>query len=76
MQFNVATDGVAEGCDLMNPTVSSTFPQKLYVMSIHEFDNAGSGIRWCANGRAFKVTDSEVFSDVIIPKYFKRKSFS
>lgn len=51
---------------------SSTFPQKLFAMSIQEFDQ-GDVIHWLPHGLAFKVVDSDKFSEEVIPKYFKRK---
>ena len=53
---------------------SSTFPQKLFAMSVQEFDQ-GDVIHWLPHGLAFKVVDSDKFSEEVIPKYFKRKFF-
>ena len=53
----------------LSPTAS--FPQKLFAMSMLEFENAYS-VEWCAGGAAFRVRDPEVFSDDVLPKYFKR----
>jgi HSF-type DNA-binding len=50
----------------------STFPQKLFAMSQQEFDE-GEVINWLPHGLAFKVVDSDKFSEEVIPKYFKRK---
>lgn len=52
--------------------LSSTFPQKLFAMSQQEFDE-GEIINWLPHGLAFKVVDSDKFSEEVIPKYFKRK---
>ena len=52
--------------------LSSTFPQKLFAMSQQEFDE-GEVINWLPHGLAFKVVDSDKFSEEVIPKYFKRK---
>eukprot|EP00596_Hydrurales_sp_CCMP1899_P006950 CAMPEP_0119042296 /NCGR_PEP_ID=MMETSP1177-20130426/14522_1 /TAXON_ID=2985 /ORGANISM="Ochromonas sp, Strain CCMP1899" /LENGTH=391 /DNA_ID=CAMNT_0007008977 /DNA_START=160 /DNA_END=1335 /DNA_ORIENTATION=+ len=53
----------------MTGTLSSTFPQKLFAMSQLEF---GQGvIHWLQHGMAFKVEDSDKFSEEVIPKYFK-----
>lgn len=53
----------------LSPTAS--FPQKLFAMSMAEFENAYS-VEWCAGGAAFRVRDPEAFSDDVLPKYFKR----
>ena len=60
--------------DSLSGTPSSTFPQKLFAMSIHEFDE-GEVIHWLPHGLAFKVVDSDKFSEEVIPKYFKRKYY-
>lgn len=49
----------------------SSFPQKLFALSLREFDQ-GECVEWCAMGSAFRVKDTEVFAEDILPKYFKR----
>ena len=53
---------------------NASFPQKLFAMSLHEFDSMGKGIEWCASGTAFRVKDPESFAEDVLPKYFKRTS--
>lgn len=57
----------------LSGAASSTFPQKLFAMSLQEFDE-GEVIHWLPHGLAFKVADSDTFSEEVIPKYFKRTS--
>lgn len=59
--------------DSLSGAPSSTFPQKLFAMSLQEFD-LGEVIHWLPHGLAFKVVDSDKFSEEVIPKYFKRES--
>ena len=59
--------------DSLSGAPSSTFPQKLFAMSLQEFDD-GEFIHWLPHGLAFKVVDSDKFSEKVIPKYFKRTS--
>jgi HSF-type DNA-binding len=58
--------------DSLSGAPSSTFPQKLFAMSLQEFDE-GEVIHWLPHGLAFKVVDSDKFAEEVIPKYFKRK---
>jgi hypothetical protein len=58
--------------DGLSGAPSSTFPQKLFAMSLQEFDE-GEVIHWLPHGLAFKVVDSDKFAEEVIPKYFKRK---
>ena len=51
-----------------------TFPQKLYTMSLFEF-NQGNIIQWNPEGKSFRIVDIEIFTEEILPKYFKRKDF-
>ena len=54
-------------------SAAATFPQKLYALSVHEFDQKDSSVVWCAEGTAFRVKDPEAFEKNVLNKYFKRK---
>ena len=53
-------------------SAAATFPQKLYALSVHEFEREESSVVWCAQGTAFKVRDPEAFEKNVLNKYFKR----
>jgi hypothetical protein len=65
-------DWISVGENVANS--NATFPQKLFIMSLRDFDK-GDVLLWLPHGLAFKIVDSDRFSEEIIPRYFKRKSF-
>ena len=48
------------------------FPQKL--MGILADPSNQEAISWLPNGQAFVIRDSERFEEIVIPKYFPRKT--
>ena len=69
----VIMDDVSGGdLDYANSTLS--FPHKLFILlesgDYHEL------IHWVEHGMCFRIEDAEKFADIVIPKYFKRKSYS
>lgn len=57
--------------DYANSTL--TFPQKLFILMEKE---TGEIIQWATHGLCFRISDEDTFVDVLMPKYFKRKSTS
>ena len=49
----------------------ASFPCKLFALSLREFD-LGECVEWCAQGSAFRIKDTEVFAEDVLPRYFKR----
>jgi hypothetical protein len=51
-------------------TCTLTFPQKLFILMEKE---VGEILQWASHGLCFRIVDQDIFSDDIVPKYFKRK---
>jgi len=49
-----------------------SFPEKLYLLLNN--DTTGS-VEWFLNGTAFRILNKRVFTDEVIPKYFKQTNF-
>lgn len=57
--------------------VPQQFPRKLFEMLDLESNNFKSGcVSWSNGGRAFRIADVDVFSEEILPVYFKTSKFS
>lgn len=54
--------------------VPQQFPRKLYDML--EAESKGIIVHWSTSGRAFRIADISLFSQEILPKYFKTAKFS
>jgi HSF-type DNA-binding len=50
---------------------STLFPQKLMDILADPLNQAA--ISWLPDGQAFVIRDSEMFAEVVMPKYFPRK---
>ncbi|KAL7537023.1 hypothetical protein ACHAWF_005636 [Thalassiosira exigua] len=60
--------------------VPQQFPRKLFEMleaeSITPRTSNSAIVNWSSSGRAFRIADVSLFSEEILPKYFKTKKFS
>mmetsp|Transcript_35576 Transcript_35576/g.72780 ORF Transcript_35576/g.72780 Transcript_35576/m.72780 type:complete len:114 (+) Transcript_35576:20-361(+) len=57
--------------------VPQQFPRKLFEMLDMESNRIRSGcVAWSSCGRAFRIADVAVFSEEILPAYFKTSKFS
>lgn len=57
--------------------VPQQFPRKLFEMLDMESNRLRSGcVAWSSCGRAFRIADVAVFSEEILPTYFKTSKFS
>mmetsp|Transcript_19334 Transcript_19334/g.44054 ORF Transcript_19334/g.44054 Transcript_19334/m.44054 type:complete len:239 (-) Transcript_19334:173-889(-) len=62
--------------------VPQQFPRRLYEMLEVESSSQSSQdfdkkiIRWSKSGRAFKISDTKTFAEILLPRYFKTSKFS
>eukprot|EP00804_Cyclotella_cryptica_P010228 CCRYP_016700-RA/>CCRYP_016700-RA protein AED:0.04 eAED:0.04 QI:31/1/1/1/0/0/2/500/129 len=49
--------------------VPQQFPRKLYEML--EMESRSFSVGWTASGRGFQITNVPLFSEVVLPKWFK-----
>lgn len=54
--------------------VTKIFPQKL--MDMLADPESHDSVAWLPHGRAFVITDREKFSDVVLPKYFRKTKYA
>jgi len=66
----------ANGNDVKNTKRSPPFPLKLWMIIEIEDKYEDATIAWLPHGRGFFIRDSVLFSEVILPKYFKKCKIS
>lgn len=55
-------------------TITKLFPQKLMAMLADSSNH--DAISWLPHGRSFIITDREKFSEVVLPKYFRKSKYA